>query len=131
MKTKRKKLSITKRLVILNLDKCKRCNGKLRQRRVYPFPIACSDCNEDIIYEDEVAFNKETKEKFKLYNHFICPDCKHNKFYLLSGGEDQCYMACAKCETRLGGATMDCSDDTGSGKNSYDSLELVKYKNSK
>ena len=54
MKTKRKKLSITKRLVILDLDKCKRCNGKLRQRRVYPFPIACSDCNEDIIYEDEV-----------------------------------------------------------------------------
>ena len=62
MKQKRKKLSKTQKLVTIGhgkqCDRSRCCNAEIRQRRVYPFAIACKECNTDIIYEDQVAFTK-------------------------------------------------------------------------
>ena len=53
---KRRDFSITKRLIDLDLDVSRCCHAKLRQRRIYPFAICCSDCNADLNFEHEIIF---------------------------------------------------------------------------
>ena len=30
------------------------------QRRIYPFNVCCDKCNKDMVYEDEIIFNKKS-----------------------------------------------------------------------
>lgn len=56
---KRKRLSKTHRLVTLDKDKSRCCKADIRQRRVYPFPLCCTDCNKNILYEDQIIFKRK------------------------------------------------------------------------
>ena len=56
---KRKPLVWTQREVVIGRDISRCCHASLRQRRVYPFAICCSDCNYDIKFEHEIIFKKK------------------------------------------------------------------------
>ena len=58
----KKKLSETKREVAIGRDRSVCCNAELRQRQVYPFQLACTACNKDIVYEENVLWGKQPKE---------------------------------------------------------------------
>jgi len=64
MEKKRKSLKETQRLVTIGSDLKKAdishcCKSAIKQYRVYPFALYCSECGKGIIYEDQVVFKKK------------------------------------------------------------------------
>lgn len=61
----RKKLSETKREIVIGRDKSK-CHCELLEwSRVYPFDVYCPSCHKTMVYEDEIIFHKKSKmDKF-------------------------------------------------------------------
>lgn len=64
MKKKRISLKKSQRLVTIGSDlkkvdisRC--CKAEIHQSRVYPFALYCKECDEEIVYEDQVIFKKK------------------------------------------------------------------------
>jgi len=54
----RKRLEITKREIVLGLDKSRCCQAFLKQSRVYPFRVYCPKCLYPIEFEHEVIWGR-------------------------------------------------------------------------
>lgn len=64
----RKELKVTQRLIIIgateNADKSKCCKAEIRQSRVYPRPLYCTGCQQEIKFEDQVQW-KNAKPSYE------------------------------------------------------------------
>jgi len=65
----RKKLSDTKREIVIGKDKCRKCKELLEWSRVYPFDVYCPMCHKGMEYEDEIIFHKKSPMKNDVKNH--------------------------------------------------------------
>ena len=68
-KMERKKLSDTKREIVIGKDKCRKCKELLEWSRVYPFDVYCPMCHKGMEYEDEIIFHKKSPMKNDVKNH--------------------------------------------------------------
>jgi len=68
-KMERKKLSDTKREIVIGKDKCRKCKELLEWSRVYPFDVYCPMCHKGMEYEDEIIFHKKSPMKNDAKNH--------------------------------------------------------------
>jgi len=59
---KRRRLSITKREIVIGRDISRCCHAQLKQRHIYPFAVCCSDCNYDLEWEHEIIFRKGVRK---------------------------------------------------------------------